>query len=284
MNLSEYKSQFENDLQPLFPKTEIHSFFFLLIEQFLNLQRIDVVLQPNYIIEQEKLNALKSAQKRLKKEEPIQYIIGKTEFFGLILKVNKHTLIPRPETEELVSWIVSEIKKKGKDVPVTISDIGTGSGCIAIVLKNLFPNAQIVGIDVSKRALQVAQENAKFNEVSVSFQEKDILNTRSLETKQDIIVSNPPYIRELEKKDLKNNVLKHEPHLALFVNDTNPLIFYDKVAEVAVNSLTKEGMLFLEINEFLGNETVNLLKQKGFKNIELKKDMFGKDRMILARF
>ena len=316
MILKELRTHFTNLLSEIYPKTEVDTFFFLLIEEYLNLQRIDVSLQPTFEIPEEKINLLESAIKRLQKQEPLQYITGNTEFYGLPFNVNKNVLIPRPETEELIEWILKEVAKSQShkipklDLNVTSSlpcrqtgivekslsilDIGTGSGCIPVTLKKQVPNAVVSAIDVSKEALKVAIKNAEINEVEINFIEQDILNTDTLNTviasttkqstdkneilkqvqhdvKFDIIISNPPYVRELEKEEIKSNVLENEPHLALFVDDNNPLLFYNKIADLAKVHLNKEGLLFFEINQYLGKETVDLLKEKGFKNIELKK-------------
>ncbi|MDO6600618.1 peptide chain release factor N(5)-glutamine methyltransferase [Tenacibaculum sp. 1_MG-2023] len=287
MTLKDFKSNFSEQLSSIYPKTEIDTFFFLLIEEYLDFQRIDSVLKADFIIPSEVLNDFNAAIERLKNEEPIQYILGNTEFYGLPFLVNKNTLIPRPETEELVEWIITEIKEKREkkqeeDSTITLLDIGTGTGCIPISLKKNLPNATISAIDVSKEALKTAKENAKLNSVDINFMEIDILKTDDLPNNYDIIVSNPPYVRELEKVEIKNNVLENEPHLALFVDDNNPLIFYDKIADLAKLHLSKNGLLFFEINQYLGKETVDMLAQKGFKSIELKKDFSGYDRMIKA--
>tara|TARA_R110001632_G_scaffold116951_2_gene228770 strand:- start:14851 stop:15714 length:864 start_codon:yes stop_codon:yes gene_type:complete len=285
MTLKQYKGHFNETLIEIYPQTEIDSFFFLLIEEYLDFQRIDSVLKSSFEIPKEKLLLLESATERLLKEEPLQYIIGKTEFYGLPFLVNENVLIPRPETEELVEWIISETKEKRekrKDVTFSILDIGTGSGCIPISLKKEVPEAFISAIDVSKEVLKTAEKNAILNEVDVIFIQQDILNTLELHQQFDLIVSNPPYVRELEKEEINNNVLENEPHLALFVDDNNPLVFYDKIADLAKKHLNKNGLLFFEINQYLGKETVKLLHSKGFENIELKKDLFGNDRMVLA--
>ena len=209
---------------------------------------------------------------------------------GLSFKVNENVLIPRPETEELVDWIVSEEKRieRGKDIRIEgqkdlkILDIGTGSGCIAIALAKNIPNAQVYAIDVSLEALKVAKMNADKNEVSVTFLEKDILHTENLLDQFDIIVSNPPYVRNLEKHEIKNNVLEHEPHLALFVEDFDALIFYRKIALLATKNLKSGGQLFFEINQYLGMEMIELLTDLSFSNIELRKDIYGNDRMTRA--
>ena len=309
MTLKEFRIYFTKTLLDVYPKTEIDTFFFLLIEEKLDLQRIDTVLKPDFLITEEILSELKEIIKRLKKEEPIQYILGKTEFYGLPFIVDRNTLIPRPETEELVEWILKEvtelqsgkiakfnlddISKKKKENLLSILDIGTGTGCIPISLAKNLENVKISAIDVSSDALKIAQQNASLNNVDVNFIEMDILKAENLMLVQtqsrtqtnkqfNIIVSNPPYVRELEKAKINNNVLQNEPHLALFVSDENPLIFYDKIANLAKQHLTKNGILFFEINQYLGKETLEMLNQKGFKNITLKKDLFGNDRMIKA--
>lgn len=281
MTLKELKTHYLNSLSKLYPKTEIETFFFYLIEEYLDLQRIDFSLQPNKIIENTDFLKFEKALNRLKKEEPIQYILGKTEFYGYPFLVTKDTLIPRPETEELVEWILQELEFQKKK-KTSILDIGTGSGCIAISLAKKNKNLSVSAIDVSKEALEIAKQNAKLNEVNINLIEKDILLTKELDTAFDVIVSNPPYVRELEKVEIKNNVLQNEPHSALFVSDSNPLIFYSKIADLAKNHLTKNGLLFFEINQYLGQETKVMLSKKGFKNIELRKDLFGNDRMIKA--
>ena len=282
MILKEFKLFFNEALSAIYPKTEIDSFFFILMEEKLKLQRIDTVLKPDYLITEKNLIDLKNIVKRLQKEEPIQYIIGTTEFYGLPFLVDKNTLIPRPETEELVSWVIEEVAKLQSNTVTKLSilDIGTGTGCIPISLAKNLPKATITAVDISSKALEIAKKNAQLNKVTINFIELDILTTKSLPQEFDVIVSNPPYVRELEKEEIKNNVLKNEPQLALFVADENPLIFYNKIAYLAKQQLSKNGMLFFEINQYLGKETVNMLAKKGFKNIQLKKDLFGNDRMI----
>lgn len=283
MTLQDFRAEFNKTLAQLYPKTEIDAFFFRLIEEKLGLQLVEVFTNLNFVISSDKLQELKIVEKRLQKEEPIQYILGKTEFYGLPFLVNENVLIPRPETEELVSWVIDEVKIKTEKKHTTILDIGTGSGCIPISLKTNIPNADIAAIDVSKEALQVAKENAELNKVTINFIQQDILQADELVANFDVIVSNPPYVRELEKVEIKNNVLQNEPHLALFVTDENPLIFYSKIADLAKNHLTKNGMLFFEINQYLGTETKEMLLKKGFSKVEVKKDLFGNARMIQCK-
>ena len=216
----------------------------------------------------------------LKKEVPIQYLLGKTHFYGLDFEVNENVLIPRPETEELVEWIINENKAIDKKKKVKILDIGTGSGCIAISLAKNLPNAEVYAIDVSKKALETAKRNAISNNVEIIFMLKNVLELEILKSNYDIIVSNPPYVRNLEKEEIKKNVLDYEPHLALFVEDNDALIFYRKIASLAQKNLLENGQLYFEINQYLGKEMTDLLEEMNFKNIELRKDIYDNDRMI----
>jgi len=282
MQISNFKKHFFSELSGVYPETEIQSFFNILIELKLNLSRIEVALQPDLEISETTITFLQKAIAELKKNIPIQYITGETEFYGLKFNVNESVLIPRPETEELVDWILENSKPKTQNSKPKILDIGTGSGCIAISLAKNLSNTDVFALDISSEALKIAKKNAQLNKVDIYFSEIDILNTPDLPEKYNVIVSNPPYVRELEKELMQQNVLAYEPHLALFVKDNNPLLFYDRIADLANKHLSKKGSLYFEINQYLGNETVALLKQKGFQNIELKKDIFGVDRMIKA--
>ena len=292
MTIKQYRAHFNESLKHLYPTSEIDSFFFLILEEYMGFKRIDIVLKSDFLIDKNSLNLMLIATKQLEQEIPIQYIIGKTEFFGLPFNINKEVLIPRPETEELVERVIKEVSliktyktdsnETTNEKQLKILDIGTGSGCIAISLKKELPSSKISAIDVSNEALRIAKKNALLNKVDINFIHLDILKTNNLDKLYDVIVSNPPYVRELEKKEMKNNVLNNEPHLALFVDNKNPLLFYNKIAELAKNFLTKNGQLHFEINQYLGKETVILLAEKGFKNIQLKKDIFGNDRIISA--
>jgi len=288
MNINKFRDYFNKTLKKLYPTSEIDTFLFLLLEEYLNFKRIDVVLKSNFEISPEDLTLLKSSTKLLEQEVPIQYILGKTEFYGFPFILNEHVLIPRPETEELVTSVLNKISKLEclhpieKEKKLKILDIGTGSGCIPISLKRSLPFAEITAIDIANEALIIAQKNASLNKVNINFIQQNILKTTGLDDIYDIIISNPPYVRVSEKIEIKNNVLKNEPHLALFVEDNNPLIFYSKIAELAKSHLTKNGTLFFEINQYLGKETVELIKLKGFNKIQLKKDIFGHDRIIIA--
>lgn len=287
MKLKDIQVIFHKELDTIHGVNEVDSFFYILIKHYFNLERIVLVLEPDFTLNKSEEHPLFEALSRLENEEPIQHIIGETEFLGLPYKVNKHTLIPRPETEELVELIINTVSSRAVERSIRIIDIGTGTGCIAISLAKNLKNAEVIAVDVSDEALKVAQENAELNKVKVSFIQDDILKPRHAELvssypRFDIIVSNPPYVRELEKKDIKNNVLDYEPHLALFVSDENPLQFYKVITEFAVNNLTKNGMLFFEINQYLGEQMKQLLEEYSFKNIELLNDIFGNDRIIKA--
>jgi release factor glutamine methyltransferase len=257
---------------------EIRAFTTLILKEVCNLSFSDIVAcKFTELSDNEKQNII-SIVKRLQKGEPIQYILGVTEFYGLDLKVTSSVLIPRPETEELVEWILLETKQLNPH----ILDIGTGSGCIAITLSKKMKYATVDAWDVSAEALEVAKENAKANNVSIKFSKVDVLAKQDLDKRFDIIVSNPPYIIESEKKVMSKNVLDFEPHQALFVSNNDALIFYDRIADIAVKLLNKNGMLYFEINQAYGQQIVQLLQQKNFINIELKKDISGNYRMIRA--
>lgn len=278
MLLKDYKKKFIANLESLFDPMESESFFFLILDYLHQMKRVDLALQLDFEISDNELFKWNEILSQLKKEKPIQYILGETEFYGLRFLVNENTLIPRPETEELVQWIIESQNKSSQEI--TILDIGTGSGCIPIAIKKNLSNANVSAIDVSKEALLVAERNALLNEVAIHFIHQDILQTEALKTFYDVIVSNPPYVRDIEKEEIKKNVLDYEPHLALFVTNEDALLFYRKIAQLAKHSLTPNGYLFFEINQYLGLETVSLLQDLGFQNVTLKKDIYGNDRMI----
>lgn len=279
MTLKQLKSNFTATLSENYPLEEVTTFFNWLAEAYLGYSRFDIssngALEVTSNIETKFLDAMK----RLQNYEPIQYIIGDTEFFGLPFKVTPATLIPRPETEELVQWILSDFE----NVAPSILDIGTGSGCIAISLAKNLENAAVSAVDISEEALHIAKQNALDNEVSVNFYQADILALNTLPHTYDCIVSNPPYVRTLEKEFMQPNVLKHEPESALFVSNDNPLVFYTKIARLAKEHLSVNGTLYFEINEYLGKEMQDMLKAEGFAEIELRKDIFGKDRMLRCK-
>jgi release factor glutamine methyltransferase len=278
--IKEYRTQFIQELTPIYDAGEAESFFYLILEEKHQLRRIDLALHPNLVFSEVEIVVWNSILEQLKQEIPVQYLLGKTSFYGLDFEVNENVLIPRPETEELVEWILESQKSKVESQNIRILDIGTGSGCIAISLAKNIPNAAVFAIDVSEKALATAKKNAERNAVEVTFINQNILETEDLRQQFDIIVSNPPYVRNLEKEEIKKNVLDNEPHLALFVEDNDALIFYKKIAELAQKNLSENGQLYFEINQYLGKETVDLLEKMNFKNIELQKDIYGNDRMI----
>lgn len=277
MQLNRLRIFFERSLKGLYPSTEISAFWEISATHFLQKSRLDCALQPTEKIPAEKIRPLEKAIERLQKNEPIQYITEKAFFDGRPFKVNKNTLIPRPETAELVRWICDDFTgKKPK-----ILDIGTGSGCIAVSLAEKIKRTTVTTLDHCKNALEIAQENARFYGVDIAFEKADIFQVEKLE-QYDVIVSNPPYVCNREKTAMQKNVLQYEPQTALFVPDENPLCFYEKIATLAKKNLTKKGALYVEINENFGAAMVKMLRAKGFKNITLRKDIFGKARMVRA--
>ncbi|APU11951.1 protein-(glutamine-N5) methyltransferase, release factor-specific [Cellulophaga lytica] len=277
MLLKEIKKIYHIELDAVYPVEEVDSFFYMAIEHYLKLERFVLALEPNYVVTKDEESTLFLVVDKLKKHIPIQYILGAAHFMGLDFNVNTNVLIPRPETEELVSWILNEVNVNQE---ITILDIGTGSGCIAITLAKNLPKAKVFALDISKEAILVAKSNAEANNVTVTFLEQSILEEPSLKQKFNIIVSNPPYVRDLEKKEMSANVLEHEPNLALFVSDNNPLVFYKAITNFSVNHLRENGKLFFEINQYLGEQTKELLVGLNYINIKLKKDMYGNDRML----
>ncbi|MBC5864452.1 peptide chain release factor N(5)-glutamine methyltransferase [Flavobacterium turcicum] len=284
MKIRDYRAYFIQESTPICSAEEAESFFYIILEDLQQLKRVDLALNPDLSLSEEQLNKWNAYLSQLKLEIPVQYVLGKTNFFGLDFEVNPAVLIPRPETEELVDWIIESQKETSKDQNLRIIDIGTGSGCIAISLAKNIPNAQVTALDVSVDALATAQKNAQNNKVDVVFKNQNILETNDLQEQFDVIVSNPPYIRNLEKVEIKKNVLDYEPHLALFVENDNALIFYKKIAELAQKNLKPNGFLFFEINQYLGPEMIGMLQGLGFKNIILKKDIYGNDRMIRSTY
>ena len=279
MQLKSLQNFFQNGLIGYYPKEEINAFFYRICEQHLNYKRIDVSLKSETLITPETFEYIETLISRLLTYEPIQYILGTTSFFGLEFKVDTNVLIPRPETEELVAWI---LKQADSSQPLKILDIGSGSGCIAVSLAKHFPNADVYALDVSPAALEMAQYNAQQNGVQLNGIQANVLEWENTELQFDIIVSNPPYVRESEKERMAPNVLEHEPHLALFVENNNPLVFYQAIVALSKQALKKQGLLYFEINEYLGEETKALFSSDDFENVQLKTDVFGKNRMMRA--
>jgi len=288
MKIKELALLFENDLRSLYGEEEAKALFLIALEHFAKLNRAAYLSKKEEELAPAVLEEIESVLNQLKMHRPIQYIIGETIFYGLTFKVNGSVLIPRPETEELVDWVIEKVNSLqlqrfgAQSEIVHILDIGTGSGCIAISLKKNLKNVAVAALDISSEALAAAAQNALINEVEITFITQDILlnQVSTSDDKYSVIVSNPPYITQTEKEAMHENVLANEPHLALFVSNERPLIFYEEIADYALNNLKKEGLLFFEINEHLGKETIEMLLAKGFINTQLKKDMQGKDRMI----
>ena len=280
MRLADIKTIFHQELDPLYTKNEVDTFFYRMIEDYLGLERFVLVLEPDYTLSVDEEQPLFEGMAQLKLEKPLQYILGVAHFMDLVLKVNEHVLIPRPETEELVQWVISESKDQKRKL--RILDIGTGSGCIAIALAKALPSAAVYAMDVSEEALDVASKNARSNKVKIEFVQDDVLHS-AYDMQFDIIVSNPPYVRELERSEIRNNVKQYEPGLALFVSDQEPLVFYQAIAKFSKKNLQVGGYLFFEINEYLAKETQQVLVDNQLKKVELRKDIFGNFRFLKGR-
>lgn len=292
--LRTYYENFLKKLSEVYETAEAQSIANIVFEDVLMMKRHHIFMLEKDLTQGD-TEMLDGILHKLLKHEPVQYVLGMADFFGLRFKVNKNVLIPRRETEELVDAIVKEVRgwKMEGEKGMNILDICTGSGCIAIAIKKNIPAAHVSAIDISKDALEVATENAMLNKVDVDFYEGDILTshfplpTSSFSTFNSpfsIIVSNPPYITQKEKETMHQNVLGYEPHLALFVSNENPLVFYEAIANFAQQHLSANGKLFVEINESFGNEVAALFAAKGFTKNTIVKDMQGKDRFVCAQF
>lgn len=276
MILKDFLAKFIDELNSLYDKEEARSLFFIVLEEYSGISRTSYVTEQQKEVSSSVSELLKSVLSRLRNGEPLQYIFGKAHFYGMELKVNKHTLIPRPETEELVDII----RRSFSGAPKNILDVGTGSGCIAIALKSIFEDAVVDAMDISTDALEIAEINAFYHGKTIHFIQGNFLNKDfSSCPDYDIIVSNPPYITLKEKREMHVNVLDHEPHSALFVPKDDPLIFYKVIEVFARDHLRKNGKIYLEINQYLGTETLNLFIDKGWKG-ELLKDLSGNDRFL----
>jgi len=279
MTLKQLEKYFIAEIQFLYDDEEARQLFYLTVDHVSGLSRNQVMIHADLEPDEKQQASFQQVLAELKEGRPLQHIFGEAWFYGLKFKVSSAVLIPRPETEELVQWI---IETAAGTAGVSLIDIGTGSGCIAVTLKNKLTGLQVDALDISADALNIARENAIGNAVEVNFIQADILGYEGL-ARYDFIVSNPPYITQEERSEMHRNVLSHEPHLALFVSDENPLIFYKSIADFALKQLRHAGYLFFEINEYLGKEMVDMLSAKGFTDIQLRKDMQGKDRMMRCR-
>ena len=281
MLLKEIKSIYHAELEPLYPKEEVTGLFHRVIEHYLGLQGFILTFLPQYTLTKKEEQPLFEALAQLKQEIPVQYVLGRTYFMDLPILVNTSVLIPRPETEELVAWVLSDLGGHGERLSVL--DIGTGSGNIAIALKKKNPELDVYAVDQSSEALELARKNAVLNEVSINWIQHDITQQFYIDLSVDLLISNPPYVMESEKGVMRNNVKAHEPADALFVDDADPLEFYRAILERSKTILRPEGWIYFEINEQKGAEMEVLLKEYGYSEIQLKKDIFGKDRMIKAQ-
>ena len=280
---------FHQELYGLYEKAEIQEFVVYCFEEFASICRHEITLKYNDKVSESELLKFNFAIKYLKSYKPIQYIIKKADFYGLKFCVNNHVLIPRPETEELVRQVIGEIGGRAQEKVKTthILDIGTGSGCIAIALKKNIPDVLVHAMDISEEALKVASENAALNHLDILFLKQDILyypETPLPLPQYDIIVSNPPYVRMQEKQQMSANVLNYEPSIALFVEDEAPLIFYEAIAKYAVKCLKKDGVIYVEINEYLSEETAAVFIDRGFENVNVYKDINAKNRILRASY
>ena len=284
MTLRDLQSTFRSELKSLYPDEEINSLFYILTEHYLKINRLQASIDRDMTLDKTQFGQLLNAFNRIKNGEPVQYIIGEVEFNGLNLIVNESVLVPRPETEELVHWVIDHYKESSFK-PKYVVDIGTGSGCIALSMAKAFPEALVYALDKSAMALEVANKNAKRNGLEIHLQHVDILSRDfnwSETSKLDLIISNPPYVRQQEKSKMSKNVLDYEPHQALFVSDSDPLIFYKVITKFAVDNLSDNGLLYFEFNEYLGEEMERLLDDNRFET-EIKSDLFGKERMLRAK-
>lgn len=272
---------YQEKLSALYPGNEVKNITEIMFEHFMGWDKMTLRSNNEYSLSESELLLFHKSLKRLLKNEPLQHITGEMEFYSLPFKVNNNVLIPRPETEELVDLVIKECK--GSE---TILDIGTGSGCISISLKKHLKNTLVYGVDISENALVVARDNAVLNSTEVTFVKEDILQMSSIENSIkkgfDVIISNPPYITNSEKALMSENVLTFEPHVALFIEDDEPLLFYDKIGRLAYDNLSSGGKLYFEINEHYGGHTMALLKSIGFSDIRMIKDLQNKDRIVTA--
>jgi release factor glutamine methyltransferase len=289
MNFDKFYKDFVEQLKNIYDERESNNIADWVFENIAGVKRLDRICNKDQAISSSTIEQLNNALQELLQYKPVQYILGEAWFYKMKLKVNQHVLIPRPETEELVEWVVEEIRKKKLEIrnkeveEVSILDIGTGSGCIAITLKKVLPNVDLFALEISEDALSVAKENAEDHNVHIKFLQLDFLDERSWPSLEsfDFIISNPPYIPENEKARLAKNVVDHEPYQALFVTDDDPYIFYRKIAAFAYQQLKEEGKIFVEVHEQYAKQVQQIFTGKDFKT-EIKKDIYGIDRMLKA--
>jgi release factor glutamine methyltransferase len=296
MKLFEAERYIKDQLKEIYDEQESANIASLAIEHVTGLTKTERISNKHSELSPVQFEQIEKDLQRLRRHEPIQYIMNRAWFYGMELYVDKNVLIPRPETEELVQWIVDDVQASGKDVLIRkpmeadettqlkILDVGTGSGCIPLALKKAMPKAEVWGCDISEEALNVARRNGSSLDIRVDFQGVNFLDEaqQKLLPTVNIIVSNPPYVPLKDKKQMNANVVDHEPHTALFVTDEDPLIFYKALAKFGKKRLYENGSIYMEIHEEIGNDVVNLFKENGYCSIDLKKDMQGKNRMVKA--
>ncbi len=280
MTVADIQATFRTQLSRIYGEREGRFITGMVLEKILLLPPHKLSLERFLVLTSNQQQQLQSILPRLLNHEPVQYVLGEADFMGRKFKVDSSVLIPRPETEELVYWIQETYASSSSSLQM--ADIGTGSGCIAVSLSAIFPSAQIQAFEVSEEALALAQMNNQLHQTKVNFARLDILTQTLLPVQYDVIVSNPPYIALIEKNDMAENVLNFEPHLALFVPTEDDLLFYRVIARQATQALKSGGRLFFEINYMRGEATVNMLKDLGFESVELRKDLSGKDRMVMG--
>lgn len=282
MTIKTLRLNFYDALKDLYSQSEIDVFFYSLMDYYFKKPKVDVYLNQNEKIDQISESIMIKALHELTNNKPLQYITSETEFYGLKFNLSKSVLIPRPETEELVEWIIKDHEKKEDEFKIL--DLGTGSGCISVSLARFLKKSKVYAVDLCNKALDQARENAKLNNEDVTFEVCDILdkNLPNHFKNFEVFVSNPPYVRNLEKKEMKQNVMHYEPHMALFVPNNDPLKFYRAILQIATKRLVTDGKLYFEINQYLGSEMKDLVASYEFSDIELKKDSFGNDRMLRA--
>lgn len=281
MTVAELQLAFRSELTPLYGQREAHSITSIVLESVLGMNPLKQSMGRHMLLTVDQKQNLEAILQRLLTQEPVQYVLGDTIFLGRTFTINQHVLIPRPETEELVLWIKEDLAGQAES-PVNILDIGTGSGCIAISLSLELPNAVISAMDVDADALQVAKRNSEIWGANVSFMHADVLTVELPEHQFDVIVSNPPYITYSEKDQLADNVVQFEPHLALFVPDNDPLLFYRVIANKALSRLKNAGRLYFEVHETYAKQVADILKTFGYLDVTVQKDMQGKERMVRA--
>ena len=271
--------EIKDALKDIYPESEAFSLAKMLLVEGFGFSTLELYGGKDKDISGKRRDVLNEMIRRLQKNEPIQYVLGVETFCGLSFEVNPNVLIPRPETAELVNWIVDEW---GTKPSCRVLDIGTGSGCIPVSLAKLLETSRVESWDISEGALLVARKNCERNGVDVLLRQKDVLEASPEGVFYDVIVSNPPYIADSEKMSMDANVLEWEPSLALFVPDSDPLLFYRKIGELALEMLAEDGALYFEINQAYGMDTINMLKALGYGQVELRKDAWGNDRMVKA--